>query len=138
VSRFPQKPQFVIAAHLLEGHSADENSPYVRGDYGTHEKLVRLVRLRCAEILKSIANENILPEGSELVISARHGVREYYNPSQTNGTDVAITIYEISVAMEVLKTHTLATMNEVTIMDLWSVTKNIIPELEFKTEWIYH
>ena len=32
----------VIAAHLLEGHSAGETSPYVRGDYETHDKLTRM------------------------------------------------------------------------------------------------
>ncbi|MGB8952030.1 MAG: outer membrane protein assembly factor BamD [Candidatus Aminicenantales bacterium] len=134
VSRFPQKPQFNIAAHLLEGHSADEKSPYVRGDYGTHEKLIRLVQLRCARILKSIATKAQYPEGSEIVICARHGVRQSYFGA-IGGADVAMTIYEIAVPIETLKTKSLASMKLEDIIKLWVVNKNIIPSLQFQYVW---
>ncbi len=39
ISQFHDEPEFVITGHLLKGHSADDSDPYVRGDYGTREKL---------------------------------------------------------------------------------------------------
>ena len=135
VSRFPRKPEFVIAAHLLEGHSADEKSPYVMGDYGTHEKLTRLVRFRCAKILKSISEEKKLPDGSEITIRARHGVRQSYFQSGIVGTDRAMTIYEISIPVKTLSKRDLSSVSEEAIMNLWEVKKNIIPSLHFQVQW---
>lgn len=135
VSRYPDKPEFVISAHLLEGHSADERSPYVLGDYDTHEKLTRLVRLRCAKILKSIAETGIIPDGSSIIIKARHGVRQTYYPQVNIGTDVGMTIYEINMPIDMFKNHDLYTMNEEEIMLLWRVKENIIPQLQFQYEW---
>ncbi len=131
VSRFPQKPQFLISAHLLEGHSADETSPYVRGDYGTHEKLTRLVRYRCAKILLSIVTGAKLPDASEISIAARHGVRQTYSLSAFSGTDTALTIYQISIPVSKIREHEWSKIKLEEIMELWTVSKNIIPELQF-------
>jgi len=96
--RFLSKPALVISAHLLEGHSPDEASPYVIGDYGTNEKLTRLVRYRCAKIIKAVATKSQIPDVSKIIIQARHGVRQYlmsqpYAGFPTGGgTDVAMTI----------------------------------------------
>lgn len=134
VSQYPRKPEFAIKAHLLEGHSADESNPYVRGDYGTHEKLTRLVRYRCAKILKSISEEMKLPDGDDITISARHGVRQsYYTGVQ--GTDVSMTIYEISISIKTMMERELSNMSEESIMKLWEVNKNIIPSLQFQVGW---
>ncbi len=135
VSRYPKKPEFVIAAHLLEGHSADETSPYVRGDYGTHEKLTRLVQFRCAKILKSVGTDALPSNDSDIVISGRHGVRQSYIGQPFSGTDVAMTIYEITIPVADIKKNDVSKMDEESIMKLWNVRKNIIPSLSFQTQW---
>ena len=132
ISRFPQKPEFLISAHLLEGHSADEKSPYVRGNYGTHEKLTRLVRYRCARILKSVADESALPDASEITIRACHGVRQVY-VGTARRDDVAMTIYQVSLPIETARDKNLAKLAEEDVIELWRVEKNIIPSLQFQT-----
>jgi len=134
VRGLPKKPQFLIAAHLLEGHSADETSPYVRGDYGTHEKLTRLVQFRCAKILKSVAADALPSNASDIAISTRHGVRESYVGQPFSGTDVAMTIYEITISVADVKKNEMGKMDEELIMKLWNVRKNIIPSLSFQTQ----
>jgi hypothetical protein len=133
VSRYPHKADFVISAHLLEGRSADDTSPYVRGDYGTHEKLTRLVRYRCAKILKSVFTSANLPDAGKIIIEARHGVRQTYLGVQFGGTDVAMTIYQISISLEKAKIQNWSLMTEKDIMEIWSTDKNIIPSLRFIT-----
>jgi hypothetical protein len=133
VSRYPQKPDLVISAHLLEGHSADDKSPYVRGDYGTHEKLTRLVRYRCAKVLKSIFMVTNLPDAGKINIEGRHGVRQSTIGIPFGGTDVAMTIYQISLPLEKARQYNWPKLEEDKIMELWSVDKNIIPSLQFIT-----
>ncbi len=149
ISRYPDKPEFVIWAHLLEGHSADENNPYVRGNYGTHEKLTRLVRYRCAKILKSISEGKIIPDGSSMKIVSMHGVRQIYNPMLDRNpnpivvnqrmnaapVDKAMAIYIITIPIDIMKRSDLSKLSEEKIMSLWDVTTNIIPELQFGSEW---
>lgn len=132
ISQYPRKPEFLISAHLLEGHSADETSPYVQGDYGTHEKLTRLVRLRCATILKSVATGAKLPDASAITIKARHGVRQSYIDMPLSGTDVAMTIYQISISIDEIKKHDWSSIKEEEIMELWKVDENVIPSLQIR------
>jgi len=132
VSRFPRKPEVCISAHLLEGHSADERSPYVRGNYGTHEKLTRLVRYRCAKIVKSVATAAKLPDASEITIQCRHGVRQFYVGVVSGDTDIAMTIYQVSMAIEEITKHDWSSVHEEDIMEYWEVDTDIIPLLHFK------
>ena len=131
-SRFLAKPVLIISAHLLEGHSPDETSPYVRGDYGTHEKLTRLIRYRSAKILKSVVAESQIPDVSKITIQARHGVRQIYYGSNSGGGDVAMTIYVVSISINDVRNKNLLTITEKEIMALWKVDKNIIPSLHFQ------
>ena len=138
ISRFPNRPEFLISAHLLKGHSADETNPYVRGNYGTHEKLTRLIKYRCAKVLKSIAKNVNLHNASKIVIQGRHGVRQtpLYNPF--GGKDVAMTIYQISISTDEIKKHNWMSIKEKEVVKLWSVDKNIIPRLHFQTIPIFN
>lgn len=131
VSRYPQKSDFVISAHLLEGHSTDDNSPYVRGDYGTHEKLTNLIRYRCAKVLKSIFSGTNFPNAGKIIIKARHGVRQSYFSGGFGGTDIAMTIYEVSISLDRIKEYNWAQIQLEKVMELWSVEQNIIPKLQF-------
>lgn len=130
-----QSRDLVISAHLLEGHSADEESPYVRGDYGTHEKLTRLVRLRSARIIKSVLAEATLPANVDaIVVNACHGVRQSYFGQPFFGTDVAMTLYTARFILEPAAAQT-AGLTEEQIMGRFQVTQNIIPSLSFQTMW---
>ena len=137
-SCFLSRPALIISAHLLEGHSSDETSPYVQGDYGTHEKLTRLVSYRCAKILRSVATESQIPDVSKIVIQSRHGVRQYVVTQPYSGfpagggTDVAMTIYTVSVPIDSMKGRGWSSMDEERIMQLWTVDMNIIPSLHFQ------
>lgn len=128
------KPAFVISAHLLEGHSADDESPYIKGDYGTHEKLTRLVKFRCAKILKSIAINAKKPDAGRITIKVRHGVRQYYVDNPFAWDDVAMTIYQVSISLEKMRALNWNTISLESIMKMWSVDKNIIPDLDFRYE----
>ena len=132
-SRDLETPEFVIAAHLLEGHASDESDPYVRGDYGTHEKLIRFVQLRCAQIVKSVAKGAVPSSQSVLVIRVRHGVRQSFYG--VGGSAVSKTLYEISIPVRFLRERQVQSMDDVSVMQLWEVRNNIIPELEFGQEF---
>lgn len=131
-NRFLSKPDIVISAHLLEGHSADEASPYVKGDYGTHEKLTRLVRLRSAKIVKSVMACSKLPNVGSIVVNARHGVRQAYVGRPSSGTDAAMTIYAVRFGLDAAEKET-AVLTEEQIMQRFHVIRNIIPGLTFQT-----
>ena len=120
---------------MLEGHQADEASPYVEGDYGTREKLTRLVQLRCAEIIRLVTQYALPTSESELVIRAKHGVRKSGLFSRHIPSDAAMTIYEVSIPVEVLIKSEVTSMDEDSIMKLCNLRKNIIPELNFHWEF---
>lgn len=134
VSRYPRPADYVISAHLLEGHSTNDANPYVRGDYGTHEKLTRLVRLRCANVLKSVFTRTSLPTEGRIIIDACHGVRQSTRGGRSSSTDVPMTIYKISMDLEKARMQQWLKLDEKAVMDLWSVDENIIPSLDFITE----
>jgi hypothetical protein len=134
ISRYPQQSDFVISAHLLEGRSTNDANPYVQGDYGTHEKLIRLVRLRCATVLKSVFTRTVLPAKGRIIIDACHGVRQSTVGDYSRGTDVPMTIYKISLSLGEAKMQQWSKMKVEAIMDLWSVDENIIPSLQFSKE----
>jgi hypothetical protein len=133
------RPSLVISAHLLEGHSPDEESPYVRGDYGTKEKLERLVKFRCARILKSIARPILrAPAIDEITILARHGVREFVLRNQvpiSDGTDTPTTIFSVTFSTTFYKYQDVANMSEEDIMRRWRVNINIIRSLTIDFFW---
>ena len=129
-SRFLARPDLVISAHLLQGHSADEKSPYVRGDYGTHDKLTRLVRFRSAKIVKSLIMDTTLPNVDGIVINARHGVRQSYVGQSVARTDVAMTLYTVRFVLEPTDSQ-LTEISEEEIIDRFLVKRNIIPTLHF-------
>jgi len=134
------EPTLIISAHLLEGHSPDEDSPYVRGDYTTREKLTRLVRYRSAKILKSVINEALPPDIKRVKIQARHGVRQYsyvISPA-LKGTDIAMTIYVVNISINDVKNIDWSKITEGDIMQLWKVEGNIIPNLVFSQTSIWH
>jgi hypothetical protein len=132
------KSDIIISAHLLEGHSADESSPYVRGDYGTHDKLTRLVRLRCARILRSLVTEQQIPDAGSFVIQAHHGVRvtrTYGNmPAMPfGGTDTAMTIYVVKMPIPQMRDPKWSALTDEQIMARWELESNIIPTLQFRS-----
>ncbi len=116
------EPEFMIAAPLLEE---------VRGNYGTHEKLTRLVQLRCAKLIKSIAEEGLLSDPSVLVIQAWHDIFQSHLHRYTGQPKVAMTLYEVAIPARVLNEENLKSASYVTIMGLWEVRENIIPDLSF-------
>ena len=134
VSQFPRKPQVLISAHLLEGHSPDENSPYVRGDYTTNEKLARLVRLRSARIIRSVASRANLPDASILTVKACHGVRQHINSWATPGTDVAMTLYRVAIPLDTLRANWSDNDLE-SIIKLWVVDEDITQQVRISTEF---
>ena len=134
-NNFFSKPDIIISAHLLEGHSADDNNPYVKGDYGTHEKLTRLVRHRCARVIKSVLNETQTSIFNKIIIQGCNGVRQYNSGVQYGGTDMAMQIYVVSITISNINNVKLLNISEEDIMKMWTVEKNIIPELEIKSTY---
>ncbi|MCX6833379.1 MAG: hypothetical protein NT028_14870 [candidate division Zixibacteria bacterium] len=130
----PEPPELEVSAPLVEGSSADDESPYVRGDYGTKEKLTWLVKYRSAQILKSIASESKLPDVSRIVIQIRHGVRESVFSVPIVGVDRATTIYEVSIPLDRLKAQNWSSIDLKSVMELWNEEVNLIPELDIN--WI--
>jgi len=126
-----QGQDVVIAAHLLEGHSSDERSPYVRGDYGTHEKLTRLVRLRSARVIRSVLQDAQLTGVGGILIHTRHGVRQSYAGQSFSGTDVAMTLYTVRFAIKEGANGAPVIPTEEEIIQQFTVKKNIIPSLSF-------
>lgn len=130
-SRFLSKSDLVISAHLLEGHSADEKSPYVRGDYGTHEKLTRLVRFRSARIVKSILTDTTLPNVGGIIVNAFHGVRQTDFNKPNSVRDVAMTLYTARFVLESTTTQSKG-ITEEQIIDRFQVKRDIIPSLSIR------
>ncbi len=132
-ARFLSKADLVIAAHLLEGHSADETSPYVRGDYGTHEKLTRLVRLRSAKVIRSVLANAQLPDVGGILVHTKHGVRQSYVGQPFSDRDVAMTLYTVRFGVTIVGGKASAVPTEDEIIQQLTVQKNIIPSLSFRT-----
>ena len=129
------KPDLVISAHLLEGHEADETSPYIKGDYGTHDKLTNLVRYRCARIIKSVLAEAEIPDVGKLTIKARHGVRKsYYDMPNISPTNVAMTIYVASLPIDTAHSRNWSQVDIAEVLNCIQTEKNIIPSLTFSTQ----
>jgi tetratricopeptide (TPR) repeat protein len=134
-----QGPEVCIRAHLLEGLSPDDESPYVRGNYSTHQLLENLVKKRVARIYRSVFTslESDIP--LEVVIECRHGVRYYYSfvpPTGIGGggEDKPTTIYRTVIrkdnASRILDWNK-ASKKE--IEEIWTVEENLIPSLNFQT-----
>ena len=133
-SRFLSKADLVIAVHLLEGHSSDEQSPYVRGDYGTHEKLTRLVRLRSAKVIKAILDKGRLPDVGGIVVHTKHGVRQSYVGKPYSGTNVAMNLYTVRFEL-ISSVGERSVFSEEYIINRFTVQENIIPSLSFGSSY---
>jgi hypothetical protein len=132
-----QNTSVLIQAHLLEGHLADEASPYVQGDYASREKLTQLVRLRCARIFRSIVVEQQIPDARAIVIQARHGVRvNTTSAGRRQSRDQAMTIYTVKMPVAEMQDTRWdwAKLTEAQIMSRWKQEMNVIPNLEFRVE----
>ncbi|MEO0108361.1 MAG: hypothetical protein ABIK62_04235, partial [candidate division WOR-3 bacterium] len=99
------------------------------------DKLTRLVRRRCAEMIGSIATGADMPSGGRIVIRARHGVREIYLGSAAPGSDVARTLYIVSISIGKLREIDWARAELDDIMTRWHVDQNLIPSLSIHAEY---
>ena len=133
--RLFSQPDLTIAAHLLEGHASDEQSPYVRGDYGTHEKLTRLVRLRSAKVIKSILDNAQLPDVGGVLVHTMHGVRQSYAGQPFSGNDVPMTLYTVRFGLSTSASGRAHVLSEDDIIRRFKVKRNIIPSLSFSRSW---
>ena len=131
-SLYPQKPEFVISTHLLEGTSADATDPNVRGDYGTHEKLREFVEFRCANILRSIYNAKLTLAASEITIHTRHGVQQKHFLIPNTTMNVAMTIFSVRLPLKLMDELDFSKLSDDEIAGYWTVIKNEIPGLEFR------
>jgi hypothetical protein len=75
-----------------------------------------------------------LPNASKITIEGRHGVRQSYFPGGFGGTDVPTTLYQVSISLDKFKEYDWLKIELEKIMELWTVDKNIIPELQFQLE----
>ena len=117
--RYPNKHYFVVYAYLLQANSAWDGFT-ARFDYGTRERLTKLVKYRCAKVLKSIgkiAKDAKLPDASAIAIVGKIGGGTKEN------------IYNISITIDEIKKHDWLSIKEEEIMELWKVDRNIIYSL---------
>ncbi|MGD2273004.1 MAG: hypothetical protein PVI06_21580, partial [Desulfobacterales bacterium] len=120
ISRYPSKPSFCISAVLLQANSANEGNAYARLHYKSPQGLTKLVKHRCAKVLKSIAKGSKLPDASKIVIQGR----------LSGGTkDFAETIYQISITIDEMKKHDWSSIKEEEIMELWKVDRDYMGSL---------
>jgi hypothetical protein len=130
-------PTVIISGHLLENEMTENSSPYVRGEYGTREKLTRVAMIRAYRILKSVLSEANTASVSELEVHVYHGVR-VSTVRVINGikmspaiSDVTTLIYGVSINIELIPSEEWIAMDPDIFMNTWIITKNIIPTLEF-------
>lgn len=132
-------PTVNISGHLLEGERTEDSNPHVRGDYGTHEKLTRVARIRAFRILKSVLSEADITNVSEITVNVRHGVRvSTVNiiggvRMPTTTSDVTRLIYAVSIDLEQTSARAWIARDEDAFMKAWKITTNVIPSLEFST-----
>jgi hypothetical protein len=152
------KPDVIISAYLLfEGYSADESSsPYVRGDthekltrlygkgdYGPNEKLARLVRFRCAKILRSLVSESQVPDAGRFAIEARYDCRLKlsYNgvPAKSGiGSDTdtnlyTVTVYSAWMPAKQMRDPKWSELTDEQVMARWYLWIDEIPSLRFSS-----
>ncbi len=132
------KPDVVIDVDSLEGYSVDKDSPYVRDAYNTQESVTRLVRVRCAHILKSIVSEQQIPDAHSIIIKAWHDVRV---PNRDIGSfhlsgsrDMPVPIYGVKMPVGKMRDPQWAQWNDEYLMQQWSVESDMIPGLHFSSE----
>ena len=118
-SLYPQKPEFVISTHLLEGTSADATDPNVRGDYGTHKKLREFVEFRCANIIRSIYKARLTLAASEITIHTRHGVRQKHFLVPNTTMNVAMTIFSVRLPLKLMNELDFSKLSDDEIAGCW-------------------
>jgi hypothetical protein len=130
---------FIISAHLLENYSAENNNPYVKGDYNTHEKLRRVVEVRIADIIREIAPVVArVTDIEKIKIRARHGVRQttrYIGTRNYSTTvDVAMDIYIATINNQKIRESVSKIRKSYTedIVSLWTIEKDIIQSLQIQ------
>ena len=119
-SLYPMGPNFVITY-------SDYLSSYVIGDNVTHEGLTRAIRYRCAGILGSISSKKKIPRGSNIIIKVELWISGNLLPQSR-----MVNIYSITISVETMREREISSMRRESIMDLWSVNRDIIPSLKFK------
>lgn len=126
------KPDVVILAHLLVPESADEGHGYVKPYVVTHDELERLVRLRCANILRSLVRESKVPNVSSFIIQARDGGRVM--PALTDGfvSDGATTFYVVEMSARQMRDPKWLQLSDEQLMERWRVTQDIVPPFQFR------
>lgn len=126
------KLDVTVTAHLLEGHSAEEKNPYVRGNYNTHEKLERLVRFRSAQVIKSILADGISERIGALIVETRHGVRTRFMGASAR-QDLATTLYSVRFPVTV-ETLAMGNAPNSEVASRFELLTNIIPQISIVAE----
>lgn len=128
----------VIAGHLLEGEQPDDNSPYVRGDYGSKERLEAKAKYRAYQIYQSIFRDIPMMEFESVVVRCRHGVRVHVttfgSPTVPSfgGSDQAMTIFQTSLTPQAAQNVNWQTSSLADVERVWTLEENIIPSLHFQ------
>lgn len=136
-----QKPDLkyptVIISHLLEGRSAADTDPTVRGDYGTHAKLTALSQQRSYQILLSVLNGIDTSKTSELIANINHGVEHRLMGEGKDkdkilyAKETATNIYATSINLEQVSPNKWRSMGQPAFIQNWTVEHNHIPNLQF-------
>ena len=117
-----------VSAHLLEGYPAEDNNPYVKGDYGTKGKLQRLVEKRICDIYRKIFTRVNLPdEEIHIFVQCRHGVRVTYIGDYSGTSDQAWTIYKTKLKSKEAKKYDWSRISNEEIKSIWRIVSNEIP-----------
>lgn len=136
-----QRPQLkhptIVVSHLLEGSSATDTDPTVRGDYNTLPKLTRYSQKRAFDIMQSILKGSNLKKISELMVEVNHGVRSQMVDSKGKkigkAKDVSRNIYSSSASLEKIPAYKWTHMGIDSFMKNWKIEHNIIPQLKITT-----
>jgi len=125
-----------ISAHLLEGYPAEDNNPYVKGDYGTKEKLQLLVEKRICDIYRKIFTRVNLPdEEIHIFVKCKHGVRVTYMGDYSGTSDQAWTIYETKLKSKEAKKYDWNRISDEEIKSIWKLVSNEIPYVQIQVAY---
>jgi len=114
-----------VVSHLVEGYSADDNSPYVKWLYDSRESLIVQVNKRITRIINTICKKCDELPINEITIELKHGIRK-------GNQDKSTTIYFASISGKKLKR--VSRIDDKKIPGLLFVTTNMIPQLFFQYE----
>ncbi len=126
----------VVAANLLDLPStstAETSSGTVSVSVFEPDKMMRDLRLRCVQILRSVVAENQVPEATRFIIQARHVVRATsgYAMPNSSGYDQQRVIYAVSMPVAQMRDPKWSELTDEQVMQRWRVLINQIPTLQF-------